>query len=481
MSEAELRRQIAALTGAINRHKNNTNNESSAAAHSYAPYYVPEYQNQRGRGRGGASYSRYRAPRAPTHRNRTLVLNTSTPPAQQGGVDGTSGSGTSMPTDVDGTTPQPPIQFFVKKRDRHMQLINTSVYPEIAQARAKAIEQTRLAKKQLRKKSTIAEKLRKDEARRARSSVGTQEFVEIDGVKYKVGKGGSKLTRFTTSDTGIMTQVGGEDIAAPRKAIVSGITFLRSKNGNLYRKGAIQSKRRERKMLDIPCKFFTMTGQCARGLSCPYTHSPTHVRICPLFLQGKCKNLACDLSHTATPNNSPLCVHFQRGYCSNANCKYSHVRPPPDAKICKTFATTGYCDKGAECKERHVFECPEFEATGKCSKAELGKCKLQHVFRAGAGRHVIDGTEDESSVFVDDVQPTDHIVIDNDVLSELKEHLKQDEQGVEEGDDEMSDDEDDHMMDDADEDEEHVEFDSDMFEEDSDGDNFDGDHEYIKF
>jgi hypothetical protein len=40
--------------------------------------------------------------------------------------------------------------------------------------------------------------------------------------------------------------------------------------------------------------------------------------------------------------------------------------------------TLGWCERGLECKERHVWECPEFSETGACNKRG---CKYPHVIR----------------------------------------------------------------------------------------------------
>lgn len=48
--------------------------------------------------------------------------------------------------------------------------------------------------------------------------------------------------------------------------------------------------------------------------------------------------------------------------------------------MCRAFATVGYCEKGAECGERHVHECPDYANTGVCNKK---RCRLPHVDRAG--------------------------------------------------------------------------------------------------
>jgi hypothetical protein len=43
----------------------------------------------------------------------------------------------------------------------------------------------------------------------------------------------------------------------------------------------------------------------------------------------------------------------------------------------------GFCEKGAECTDRHVRECPEFDKDGVCNDP---KCKLPHIERAGRRR-----------------------------------------------------------------------------------------------
>ncbi|KAK7205878.1 hypothetical protein BZA70DRAFT_266988 [Myxozyma melibiosi] len=484
MSDAELLKQIASLAGAINRHKNGegaTSTQQSAAPYPTRGSYYPNSRGSRGsRGRGRASSYAYRSYPHARHQNRTLVLSDSKPT--------TSGSGDQSSEDpVESSSSQ-----YVKKRDRHMQLINKAVYSDLAEARAKALEKTRLAKQSklenraAKKAARRAEKLlkRAEEKKRAKSVVGAMENVEIDGVKYAVQRGGNKLIRVTGNNA--MNDVASGD--SPKKAVVGGVTFLRSRNGNLWRKGVVQNKGRERKKIDTPCRFFTMTGTCARGLSCPYTHSPTHVALCPLYLQNKCKDPNCDLSHNPTPHNAPLCHHFQRGNCSNPNCQYSHMKLAPDAKICNDFATTGYCDKGAKCKDRHVFECPEFERTGKCSKAETKGCKLKHVFRAGAGKHVVDDAPPSDSLFFDDhAGASDAGSLSEDVFNNVREHLKRDAEAeamkieFDESEDDSNEDDDDN--DDGDMDD--VEFDSDQVdesedEEDMDTSSFTGDAEYIK-
>lgn len=125
----------------------------------------------------------------------------------------------------------------------------------------------------------------------------------------------------------------------------------------------------------------TSLGTCPKGPLCRYVHDPNKVAICKDYLQkGACTaGDACDLSHDATPNRVPACLHFLRGHCTNANCRYAHVRVNPGAPVCRAFATLGYCEKGADCTERHISECPDYANKGLCRKKN---CRLPHVDRA---------------------------------------------------------------------------------------------------
>ena len=94
----------------------------------------------------------------------------------------------------------------------------------------------------------------------------------------------------------------------------------------------------------------------------------------------------------------PHCLHFP--YCTRGEaCLYSHVHVSPTAKVCKDFVLLGWCEKGLECKERHVWECPDFSEKGTCKRKG---CKLPHVIRKGAAAE----GEDDASLFVKDVVGT---------------------------------------------------------------------------
>ncbi|KAF7712794.1 Uncharacterized protein PECH_002624 [Penicillium ucsense] len=371
----ELLARIGQLAGQINRHKSQPAQSNQPSSHQsqhvlrhahahpgWAPY-------SRGRGRG-----RHPAP----HRNRTLVLNNGTP--------GSAHSNASTPgpsSDNDAETRQPTTSNgWVAKRDRHMQLINSAVYEKEKVARAKALEESRKVKTQRRAQREQAKVLQYAQAARGNAMVstmaqpGTAHQILVNDVPFKITHGGSKLVRvFNDPNTANTT---------PKRVNVAGVTFVRSKNGNLHRLGAVASKKNPMtvKKRNELCKRFTSTGACYKGPSCPFVHDPNKVAICKDFLQtGECSaGMNCDLSHEPSPHRSPACVHFLRGRCSNPQCRYAHVRVNPGAPVCRDFATLGYCDKGVNCEERHVHECPDYANSGVCHRK---RCPLPHVDRAG--------------------------------------------------------------------------------------------------
>ncbi|KAJ3489654.1 hypothetical protein NLI96_g1993 [Meripilus lineatus] len=128
-------------------------------------------------------------------------------------------------------------------------------------------------------------------------------------------------------------------------------------------------------------------GACNRGLTCMYQHDPAKIAICWNFLQGNCPNTAetCNLSHDPTPERTPLCVHFanNHGRCTRPNCLFPHVRVGQRQGVCRDFAVLGYCEKGLDCEQSHVRECPDFAEKGVCNTKG---CKLPHVIRANRNR-----------------------------------------------------------------------------------------------
>ena len=119
---------------------------------------------------------------------------------------------------------------------------------------------------------------------------------------------------------------------------------------------------------------------------------------------------ACDLSHDLTPQRVPNCVHFAKGNCAKSECPYTHSKASPGAPVCRAFGYLGYCEKGANCEDRHVFECPDFSNTGKCKNKN---CKLPHRERASALR-----TLAQADVRMDDVSSDEEAADSDDVDSD---------------------------------------------------------------
>ncbi|KKA23839.1 CCCH zinc finger protein [Rasamsonia emersonii CBS 393.64] len=374
--EQDLLAKISQLAGKINQHKNRASQAQSQ--HPNASYYNTRYQ------RGGWAPYRVRGPqrRPVTHRNRTLVLNNpQAPAADKANLTGNSG-------DHDGEVKPGGSNGWVAKRDRHIQLINSAIYNKEAQARTKAIAETQRLKAERRAKAEEAKVMRyvHGNGRQLPSAVPAQAAgtsqrptsyqIMVNDIPFQVARGGSKLIRISSakltpqemrSRAGLpMLDDPSTANATPKRVTIGGVTFVRT---------------------------------------CPYIHNPDKVAICKDFLQiGKCHaGESCDLSHEPSPHRSPVCVHFLRGRCSNPECRYAHVRVTPGAPVCRAFAVLGYCEKGAECEERHVYECPDYANTGTCNKR---KCHLPHVDRAGQIRKnaanraespTPDGEEDVSS------------------------------------------------------------------------------------
>jgi hypothetical protein len=89
----------------------------------------------------------------------------------------------------------------------------------------------------------------------------------------------------------------------------------------------------------------------------------------------------------------------------------------------------GYCEKGAACEERHVYECPDYANTGTCKKR---KCTLPHVDRAGQIRKntanraespTPDGEEEDVSSDEEEYDAIDSDDVDSDELDDDPEEI----------------------------------------------------------
>ncbi|XP_066369865.1 uncharacterized protein [Miscanthus floridulus] len=124
------------------------------------------------------------------------------------------------------------------------------------------------------------------------------------------------------------------------------------------------------------CQFFTRFGECKKsGGKCPYIHDRAKVAICTKFLKGLCSSTNCKLTHKVLPERMPDCSYFLQGLCTNTACPYRHVKVNSNAPVCEDFLK-GYCADGDECRKKHSYVCPVFEATGECPQES--RCKLHH-------------------------------------------------------------------------------------------------------
>jgi hypothetical protein len=217
----------------------------SWAPHRGTPYGYP-------RGRAGKSVP-------PAHRHRTLVINNVPSSAQETKVTCKETIPAPEVIDTPGSTPT-----WVSKRDRHMQLINTSVYDQLSQQRARSMAAT-LKQKQherdLREKAKLSKHFQNTSTQYYRSATGNMQVhgdskvheIQIDGIRFQVIDGGSKLIRISGEweNAGTLSKIkASHDIgdsnpahATPKQAKIGGVTFFRSKNGNLYRAGLIKAKK----------------------------------------------------------------------------------------------------------------------------------------------------------------------------------------------------------------------------------------------
>ncbi|KAG9237268.1 hypothetical protein BJ875DRAFT_454220 [Amylocarpus encephaloides] len=458
--DQEILAKIGQLTGQINRHKNNRGTEhrtytptASASIHpsgetlqsSKHNTYSRAYPQANAGWRGGHPARGYRVGKAPIHRNRTLVLNggTATPPT----ADPLDMNMNAVEQNFNAPIVEP---AWVSKQDRHLQLINTSIFEKDSQVRAKAMEETRKLKalvRDAREKTKLTRHLQRAASsphvfsgRQFKPGTTTAAYeINVQGIQFRVAQNGSKLVKVPGERSHIIAAYGNVELSSrtndlqllgdinaakstPKFAVVGGVKFHRSKNGNMYRGGIIKIYRKNLtvKKVNEPCKPFNTTGSCPKGPRCRYIHDHSKTAVCKEFLsKGSCPSgESCDLSHDLTPERTPACLHFAKGHCSNPQCRYSHVRVSPSAPVCRAFAVYGYCKRGADCEERHVHECPDFSSTGTCPTKG---CKLPHRHKAhvmrNANRGEVSG-EDQSSDLSSDDEAIDSDDVDSDDLDE---------------------------------------------------------------
>ncbi|KAL8733977.1 MAG: hypothetical protein Q9166_001738 [cf. Caloplaca sp. 2 TL-2023] len=208
-----------------------------------APYQVPY-----GRGRGA-----YR----PHRGNLSLVLNRR---ASESQVPQTS----DPPAKNITTEPPQTAAAYVTSNGRHRQCINASVLAKVTEQRKRAIEESQHRKAQ---KNDQWERQRMHQYMLAldakQDSSLAQGFTQvsskahevmIDGLSFRVLKGGSKLARIYGEHLpkipfhlafNVPLSIGSADMSrsTPKRANIQGVTFVRSKQGNLYRSGIVRASK----------------------------------------------------------------------------------------------------------------------------------------------------------------------------------------------------------------------------------------------
>ncbi|KAL8890848.1 MAG: hypothetical protein Q9215_002074 [Flavoplaca cf. flavocitrina] len=246
MSEdQELLARIGQLAGQINLHKTQPSSSQTTALEqanarssgssalrgrtAWKPQRPAPYQVAPGRGRGA-----YR----PYSRNRSLVVNKG---AGQSPSPRSLDPSTSVSTEE---TPQTESAY-VTTTGRHKQYINASVLAKVTEQRKRAIEESQQLKMQKhdqwerqrlqRYVAALDAEQSKSLAQGSQHTSGKTHEINIDGLRFQVLNGGSKLVRI----------VGPTDTsrATPKRANVQGVTFVRSKHGNLYRSGVVRASK----------------------------------------------------------------------------------------------------------------------------------------------------------------------------------------------------------------------------------------------
>ncbi|PNS18591.1 hypothetical protein CAC42_5130 [Sphaceloma murrayae] len=458
--DAELQARIAALEGLrqhksrypltltdedgkarIEREKKGSARYDGSPTSRWTPYgHAPAFQQTRGGHRGG-----YRGVSKPGFRNRTLVMNNGTP---------------NMAEKSRTTTPEPADKASagITTHDRgHMQWTNAAVYEEKAKEKVHAIQETTKAKRKAKddnQKNKVVQHVYGSQTPTSNATPNTTREIIVNDLRFRVATDGSKLIR-------VFDGPNPDPHSTPKEARVAGVTFKRTKNGNMLRQGLLKNKRvdagRIQKRL---CADFTSTGtrlfqlphatapersiaeaaaattaaehglfvardaegalltpsigSCAHGNRCRFKHDFDKVAICKDFLrQRECAaGKECNLSHDLTPNRVPTCLHFLRNNCTKPDCPYSHASVDASAPVCKDFARLGYCEKGATCTDRHVSECPDYTNTGVCRNK---KCRLPHIDRAATLRKAAAAkSEDDEMSFDVSSEEEDYEEIDSD-------------------------------------------------------------------
>ncbi|PQM37687.1 uncharacterized protein Pyn_12733 [Prunus yedoensis var. nudiflora] len=228
-----------------------------------------------------------------------------------------------------------------------------------------------------------------------RNNISGKRIFRIGSVRYKMDPSRRTLQRISDDGSSSSAVLNPEKDAkrsyVPRRLVIGNDEYVRIGNGNQLirnpkKRTRILANERVRWSLHTArlrlakkrkyCQFFTRFGKCNKDDGkCPYIHDPSKIAVCTKFLKGLCSNPNCKLTHKVIPERMQDCSYFLQGLCSNESCPYRHVNVNPKASTCEGFLK-GYCADGNECRKKHSYVCPSFEATGTCPQGP--KCKLHH-------------------------------------------------------------------------------------------------------
>ncbi|XP_056852423.1 uncharacterized protein At1g21580-like isoform X2 [Raphanus sativus] len=237
----------------------------------------------------------------------------------------------------------------------------------------------------------------------SRNHLTRERVFRIGSLRYKMDSSRRTLQRISDDDSPCSGPTengkGAKRPFIPKRLVIGNEEYVRVGNGNQLvrdpkkRTRALANEKVRWSLHNVRlrlakkkkyCQFFTRFGKCNKDDGkCPYVHDCSKIAVCTKFLNGLCANANCKLTHKVIPERMPDCSYFLQGLCNNEACPYRHVHVNPSAAICDGFLK-GYCSDGDECRKKHSYTCPVFEATGSCSQGS--KCKLHHSKNQSEGR-----------------------------------------------------------------------------------------------
>ncbi|XLT29090.1 hypothetical protein HN873_060382 [Arachis hypogaea] len=262
--------------------------------------------------------------------------------------------------------------------------------------------------------AAVERKKREQKGAACVGSHANKRIFRIGSVRYKMDPSRRTLQRIS-DDESLLSATTDSGLAVkrayiPRRLVIGNDEYVRIGNGNQLIR---DPKKRTRKLANEKvrwslhtarqrlarkqkyCQFFTRFGKCNKeGGKCPYVHDPSKIAVCTKFLNGLCSTPNCKLTHKVIPERMPDCSYFLQGLCTNRNCPYRHVNVNPKASVCEGFLK-GYCADGNECRKKHSYICPTFEATGTCTKGT--RCKLHHPEKQKGKKRKRSGDQNNSN------------------------------------------------------------------------------------